>query len=77
MKKLLYTILSLVIVFASKSVVLADGGVYNPYNPYNPHTPVDTGLINDPIYFVGIVMLIAGLSLLLNANSLKSKLKLS
>ena len=77
MKKLLYTTLSFVILFASNSVVFADGGVYNPYNPYNPHTPVDTGLINDPIYFVGIVMLIAGLSLLLNANSLKSKLKLS
>lgn len=79
MKKIINTILVLVITLSTKGLVFADGGSYNPYSPYNPytpHVPVDTGLINDPIYFVGIVLLTAGFITLLNAKSLKSKLNL-
>lgn len=78
MKIAKYTLLSLTLLLTQGSKVLADGGLYIPYNPYNPyfHPPVDTGLINDPIYFLGIVFLVSGFLLLINAKSLLTKLEL-
>lgn len=74
MKKLVSTIIAFTLIAANSAVVNAAGGVYSPYSPYVPHPPIDTGLVSDPIYFIGLVMLLAGLSLVVNARSLKSKL---
>ena len=53
--------------------VLADSN--GVYTPYKPHTPVDTGLEDSSIFYIGaLVFFVLGIATLSTAKTLKGKL---
>ena len=58
--------------FSVERVLADSNGVYTPYEP---HTPVDTGLENAAIFYIGaLVFFVLGLATLTVAEVLKEKL---
>jgi hypothetical protein len=58
--------------FSVERVLADSNGVYTPYEP---HTPVDTGLENAAIFYIGALVLFAlGLATLSTAEVLKEEL---
>ncbi|MDD3474454.1 MAG: hypothetical protein PHP08_00940 [Candidatus Dojkabacteria bacterium] len=74
MKNIFKSALLVATMFAfSVERVLADSN--GVYTPYEPHTPVDTGLENSAIFYIGaLVFFVLGLATLSTAKILKEKL---
>ena len=74
MKNIFKSALLVATMFAfSVERVLADSN--GVYTPYEPHTPVDTGLENAAIFYIGaLVFFVLGLATLTVAEVLKEKL---
>jgi hypothetical protein len=74
MKNIINSALLVATIFALNiDNVLADSN--GVYTPYKPHTPVDTGLEDSSIFYIGaLVFFVLGIATLSTAKTLKGKL---